>query len=646
MSTVTEEHAMPDPQNFPCTPDDPAYKAVCAASPAPAGAPAGAAGAPAGPKLSPIGEILKKYPNAGEQTVLTSYANVVSTKVDAADGQKTHASAAGVEMGPWERFAPKRLLDDPGLMAIDETNPHAVDYLKQVAPIAGDPDKLWEVGHAPIGSLPDPLVRMIDDARSMIPQVPLQSVSWRGKPGAGVMFNEPAGSPHDRWQESEAQRIYDQARARLDTLTKEHEEKRKAWDAAVAAATAANPAAPPPGPPPSDAGIAPARLAAFRANAAMMFRTQEGQTSTLNTYDGRVLTWGMGYAAPGGLPQIFNYMFQAVPDEARKVVAAPPGAYPDDAVKRANRLLAQAAAARKFFYVSGFIANGYNMPDGWHGDYLIADTRPDKKRVVRGTDFPDGTYHINAAVNSLQTLVDQREMLFMMVQAARDELTRELVFEAQMKKVHGYTNIAAANAIATQECFNFAVFVAHAIYFGANRDLLPWAIKGLTGGPSPANDVIIVRRIIHYLVRRFELSKIQNALLELRAKKSKGPIKLNAVKTPYENDFGDAWFFQSCARHFDRFLKPIAAVPSWDPSKIMQDDPSADPDAYFVKDTKTKKRHRIGTIAELDLLWPPFDPDVSLEVKDPWYAVTFQRGSDTIVNHIDKSYTLANSTRK
>jgi hypothetical protein len=276
------------------------------------------------------------------------------------------------------------------------------------------------------------------------------------------------------------------------------------------------------------------------AAAAATFR-QEGLPPAINTYDGTVLTWCSGLAAPGMLPRIFNALMR---DEN----------------------------CAKVMYLCGFLYTGNDLD----AEYQIADVESDVPRVYHRNNFmtqdqidpdtgkkkyPKGTRDCSA-FKVLEHFTDQLPLIYMLIALSRDELTRDRVFDPNFAAMAAMVDIAGAENIFTESLYIFIGEVQHnwalngrKIFTAATRDkthrpssLVAWAIahfsadeKALTL-PSEEGDRAIAKGVFRFVLRSIQEDAFGTAvvLLKVKCRRMKtsmltgdDPIQLSSVTTLY-----------------------------------------------------------------------------------------------------------------
>jgi hypothetical protein len=215
--------------------------------------------------------------------------------------------------------------------------------------------------------------------------------------------------------------------------------------------------------------LAPQRLAA----ACIAVKEQEGAPSAINTWDGQVLSWGIGISGPGKLPETFARIVQS-----RRV--------------------------KKALYLCGFLYQGTVVGNQHHGGYQIVDL-PSKQVFFKDNFFHDtaGTHkkgdYEGLAFVVLKLLVTQIEMLHLLIQLARDPLTRETILAPNYDMIRRFSEIANPEELNSEAIYVFAAQVRH--NWGLPGDIVKWAkdhfnpTERATPTPSVARDVAIAKGI-------------------------------------------------------------------------------------------------------------------------------------------------------
>jgi len=343
------------------------------------------------------------------------------------------------------------------------------------------------------GSIP----AAIKKARSMIQPIPhgdkgvekgqpAGTFAWthyKPKDTWGWMYIEPKGD-YSTWLN---QRMKDEYAARID-----------AWKAAAIGPPPSVPAPGKSGPKGPDALLAEARVAA----AVLAVMRQEGTPSAINTYDGTVLTWGIGIAGPGRLPEVFYRIMK------------------DKNIQRA-------------FYLCGFRYEGTPKD----GAYQVVDLTRDPPVVSFRDNFShkdrtfqkkDGSFATikksardHAAYKTLQLVVDQMELMYLLVMVARDELTRETVFRVNYEIVEEMVRLGDHAYIGSEALFVFISEVKH--NWDIRDNMVKWALdhrtteEGLLTVPSEEHDRAIAKGVFRFVLRNVQRTAWRMAVRELEA---------------------------------------------------------------------------------------------------------------------------------
>lgn len=274
---------------------------------------------------------------------------------DAAGGAKKLAEEAHAGMGE-----PDSLMGQLAAGALDAAARAAGALEKATDPIAvgaedadvhvSDSAAVFKNWHLPAGQLEhddfaqplrvpitDPeVIENIKKARAMLPIVEQNhgravrgKLCWTKYPPRkteGWMFAEPDDSEYGQWLGQKMKAIYAEKHQALEDLL-------------------ADPSAPP-------KEVTSARVAKYLAATCIAIKEQEGAPSSLNTYDGLVLTWGIGIAGPGKLPETFAKITDGRDVGTRRVAKA--------------------------FYLCGFKYEGKMI-----GRNFMADTKSSISRAIR-----------------------------------------------------------------------------------------------------------------------------------------------------------------------------------------------------------------------------------------------------------------------
>lgn len=174
---------------------------------------------------------------------------------------------------------------------------------------------------------------------------------------------------------------------------------------------------------------------------------REGPSSAINTYDSVTVTWGMGWALTGFLPQVFSAIYEIE--------------------KRTQDL--ERHYVQKLFYLCGFMYDDhrYYVVDTTEETVLMSDlgARPKAKS---GDPIPDEP--------AIRVIHDTLELHIMWTQAARDDLTRATIVDAQMVTFKKYTGLVPrAEKIQTAALYTFIAHLQH--WTGNKFDVVEWAMR-------------------------------------------------------------------------------------------------------------------------------------------------------------------------
>jgi hypothetical protein len=374
----------------------------------------------------------------------------------------------------------------------------------------------------------------------------------RGPDAHGWMFDEPLNSDYDTW------------------LAQRYDVADKALAAAMADPTTS----------PSDRAkcLDEQRLIAT----VIATRKQEGAPSAINTYDKTVLTWGTGFAAAGKLREVFY-----------EITKNP--------------------RVRKALYLCGFLFEGTLVGNDVFCAYQIVDL-PNKCVVFRDDwrhrDVPPSVKKGDIdrrAFTVLKIMVDQIEMLYLLVQLARDPLTMGVIFEPFYQKLRPMLHVDAGNEILTQACYVFAGQVRH--NWGLGPDIVSWAIshfsadEQLLPSPSIERDAAIAKGICRRVMQQIQKQRWTNAVAQL--KKQGGPVALSNMPA------GTEWGVDRLIDNYWTTLKK--GTNTQDGSKVAVKEPTdylsplqGPPigDRYVV--LGKRGQYDIGALSQCDLL---FDTD-------------------------------------
>jgi hypothetical protein len=329
----------------------------------------------------------------------------------------------------------------------------------------------------------------IKTARALMPVIPegkkagmLQRVAYTtviagsDSGDVGWMYVEPAGSEYGKWFAEQLKKRYATALEAWKSIPDAAAaEKKTAWGAVGTAA------------------------------AAIAIAAQEAAPTGINTYDGRVLSWGIGLAAPGLLQKVMSFIVQ------------------DPKIF-------------KVFYCCGFlyqceIRSVKNQQDQYHGSYQIVDVP--RKSIVYGDNF----YHRTIAGKqkkgefqgkgflALKAFITQRELLHMLVQVARDPETRETVLKYNELFIRGAANVVDFRELYTEALYVFIAQVQH--NWGiAGKGPVKYAIstmdeneRKLPQRPSIERDRAIAKGVVRLVAKVLQEQRFQSAVKAIRRRK-------------------------------------------------------------------------------------------------------------------------------
>jgi hypothetical protein len=329
------------------------------------------------------------------------------------------------------------------------------------------------------------IIASIKAARAMLPVIEQRKgieagkLCWVPYPPAGSegwLFAEPDGSDYGAWLIQRMKAKYEEARGKYVRLTDE------------------------PGAPLAD--LEEARAAKNLKAACIAIKEQEGAPSAINTYDGRVLSWGIGIAGPGKLPETFARITEGRTPESRRV--------------------------RKALYLCGFRYEGTVIGGQHLGGYQIVDLKSDPPCVV----FRDSFHHQDdpsakvkrgdfddRAFLVLKHMVEQIEMLYLLIQLARDPLTREVVLAPNYDMIERFGVVGYGEQIMTEALYVFAAQVKH--NWGLGMEIVKWAVDHFNDAEkrtplrSLERDRAIAKGIVRYLMGVLQRQRWKNAVKEL-----------------------------------------------------------------------------------------------------------------------------------
>jgi hypothetical protein len=343
------------------------------------------------------------------------------------------------------------------------------------------------------------IVKNIKKARSMLAVIPhgeqgklkkqpAGTMAWTRydeKGTEGWMYVEPFNGEYGQWCQNEIKTQYDAAKARADEVD-------------------ADPLATP-------AQKMQARVPMRQLSAAYAAMRQEGLPSAINTYDGTVLTWCSGLAAPGRLKEIFYWASQD------------PNVY-------------------KAMYLCGFLYQG-TPTDGiyqvvslkkvplvyYRTNYASEDARdPNNPNKIK---YPKGTRDM-ADYKVLQTFVDQIELVYLLILLARDPLTRKTIFDANLGVLLGMARLGSPEKIATEALYVFIAEVKHNWFNASPGDMVDWARRRFTPAeaalpwPSEEHDWAVAKGVFRFILRHVQQGAWNAAVAQLKAKVRKEGKKM------------------------------------------------------------------------------------------------------------------------
>lgn len=425
----------------------------------------------------------------------------------------------------------------------------------------------------------------IRTARALMPFIPegkkageLQKVSYTtviaggDSADVGWMFVEPPQSEYGKWFQDQLKQRYEKARAEWSALPDGDPGKRAAWGSACVAASA------------------------------IVIANQEAAPSGINTYDSRVLSWGIGLAAPGLLQKVMYF-------------------------------LVQDPKIWKVFYCCGFmygadIRTVKGGQDQYHGNYQIVDV--ERGSIVYGDNF----YHRSIPRKqkkgefqgkgflALRAFVAQRELLHMLVQVARDPETRDIVLEHNYRFIAGAANVKNFQHVHSEALYVFIAQVQHNWGIGG-RDIVNYALSTESGGwadkpPSEAKDKVIARGVVRMVARVLQEQRFQNAVKALRTGKYPKEIKEKGEAPIWKFPAATEWGPKRMLEHY--WTKLQRGERSQDKSKVevpgfMVPVSAAAPGNYLWRGREDPLAFDLGPAAKMDLRFP--DDDVAvLEIVD------------------------------
>ena len=182
-----------------------------------------------------------------------------------------------------------------------------------------------------------------------------------------------------------------------------------------------------------------------------LMKDREGPLSAVNTYDGAIITWGMGWAFGGGLPPVLSRIFQ---------------------IEKASGNDLEMHYVQKMFYLAGFMMSG--------GKYWALDTAGD------GKVFADP---VGSRGDAYRVVHDTQELHWMWVQLAHDDETRPTLLRAQ-REVFFEKNgkVAQAEKVQTAALHTFLAHLQH--WTGdTGMGMIDWA-TGPYARPQPVQSTM------------------------------------------------------------------------------------------------------------------------------------------------------------
>ncbi len=412
-------------------------------------------------------------------------------------------------------------------------------------------------------------ISKIKTARALMPAIPvgkkageLQKVTYTtviaggDSADVGWMFVEPPQSEYGKWFKEQLDARYAKARADWAALPDGDPKKKDAWGSACIAA------------------------------AAILIAAQEAAPSGINTYDSRVLSWGIGLAAPGLLQKVMYF-------------------------------LVQDPKIWKVFYCCGFmygadVRSVKDQPDQYHGNYQIVDV--ERKNVVYGDNFHHRTVprvqkkgeFQGKGFLALRAFVAQRELLHMLVQVARDPETRDIVLKHNYSFITGAANVKGFHHIHSEAVYVLVAQVQHNWGIGG-RDIVGYAMSTEPGGwadrpPSVDKDRVIARGVVRMVARVLQEQRFQNAVKAML--KGKHPGDLTNESPIWKFPAVTEWGAKRMLEHY--WTKLQQGKLSQDGSKVespgfMVPVSSAAPGNYLWRDSKAPLAFDLGPAARMDL---------------------------------------------
>ncbi|MDC3984511.1 hypothetical protein [Polyangium jinanense] len=180
---------------------------------------------------------------------------------------------------------------------------------------------------------------------------------------------------------------------------------------------------------------------------AHLMNGREGPTSAVNTYDKAFVTWGMGWALKGGLPKVLGRIYELEAAQSKD----PERHY-----------------IQKLFYLCGFMydAGRYYVVDTEQGTVWVDDLNKRWSKAAPGPGETPG--------QAVRVIHNTDELHFMWVQAARDDLTRATITNAQRDAFLSTTGtVPQADKIQTGALYTFIAHLQH--WTGDKFDVVAWA---------------------------------------------------------------------------------------------------------------------------------------------------------------------------
>jgi hypothetical protein len=354
-----------------------------------------------------------------------------------------------------------------------------------------------------------------------------------------------------------------------------------------------------------------ARYNMRQAAACVAVAYQEGAPSAINTYDGLVLSWGIGIAAPGKLPKTFHE------------ITKDPRVY-------------------KAFYLCGFHYDGFVMGEEHHGAYQIVDLESDPPGIVykdqynhapgaKPYDFQGHAYKV------LKYFTLQPKLIHLLIQLAKDPLTRATILAPNYRMIQGFVAFGGGQHIETDALHIFAAMVKQNWGFG--HEIVLWAVQRFSdseraqfGGAeskttSVEKDKAIAKGIVRFLMGRLQIQRWERAIktMKLEAEGKITEIKAGAKgkllwRLPAATEFG-------FTRLLENYWKPLKKGPSAQTTRLeitgpglaVEDFPevaSSRSDTNYIwiqsqdkpgkpaSEANESKYYDLGPLHQFDLLFP------------------------------------------